>query len=248
MPTSQEHATGDFAKPVLKVRNLTASYGRIQVLHGINIKVGAGQLISLVGANGAGKTTLLKTISGLMSATGGTITLFGNAITSTPPDRRVRAGISLVPEGRQVFAPLSVEDNLRLGAYTRRDDNREIDLERMYELFPILKQRRRLAAGMLSGGQQQMLAIARALMARPKMLLLDEPSMGLAPRLVQEIFEVIINFKDQGIPILLVEQNAQEALSIADYAYVLETGRVTAEGTGADLMQDDKVQQAYLGM
>lgn len=248
MPTSQEHTTGDFAKPVLKVRNLTASYGRIQVLHGINIKVGAGQLISLVGANGAGKTTLLKTISGLMSATGGTITLFGNAITSTPPDRRVRAGISLVPEGRQVFAPLSVEDNLRLGAYTRRDDNREIDLERMYELFPILKQRRRLAAGMLSGGQQQMLAIARALMARPKVLLLDEPSMGLAPRLVQEIFEVIINFKDQGIPILLVEQNAQEALSIADYAYVLETGRVTAEGTGADLMQDDKVQQAYLGM
>ena len=248
MPTSHEHAIGALAKPVLEVSNLEAAYGRIQVLHGINIKVGEGQLISLVGANGAVKTTLLKAISGLIEVTGGTITLFGDAITTAPPDRRVRAGISLVPEGRQVFAPLSVEDNLRLGAYTRRDNEREIDLERMYELFPILKQRRRLAAGMLSGGQQQMLAIARALMARPKVLLLDEPSMGLAPRLVQEIFEVISNCKSKGIPILLVEQNALAALSIADYAYVLETGKVTVEGTGPELMRDDKVQQAYLGM
>ena len=245
MPTLHEHVTGALAKPVLEVSNLEAAYGRIQVLHGINIKVGEGQLISLVGANGAGKTTLLKAISGLIEVTGGTITLFGDAITSASPDRRVRSGISLVPEGRQVFAPLSVEDNLRLGAYTRRDKDREIDLERMYELFPILKQRRRLAAGMLSGGQQQMLAIARALMARPKVLLLDEPSMGLAPRLVQEIFEVIINFKSKGIPILLVEQNALAALSIADHAYVLETGKVTVEGTGAELLRDDKVQQAY---
>jgi branched-chain amino acid transport system ATP-binding protein len=157
-------------------------------------------------------------------------------------------GISQVPEGRQVFAPLSVEDNLRLGAYTRHDADRGADLERMYQLFPILKEKRRLAAGTLSGGQQQMLAIARALMARPRLLLLDEPSMGLAPLLVQEIFEVISNLKRDGIPTLLVEQNAQAALSVADYAYVLETGRVTVEGTGAELMQDDKVQRAYLGM
>jgi branched-chain amino acid transport system ATP-binding protein len=232
----------------LEVHDLAAAYGRIQVLHGLSLRVKTGQLVALVGANGAGKTTLLKTLSGLMAATSGTITLFGTTVTTTPPDRRVRMGISQVPEGRQVFAPLSVEDNLRLGAYTRHDADRGADLERMYQLFPILKEKRRLAAGTLSGGQQQMLAIARALMARPRLLLLDEPSMGLAPLLVQEIFEVISNLKRDGIPTLLVEQNAQAALSVADYAYVLETGRVTVEGTGAELMQDDKVQRAYLGM
>ncbi|MCI2806994.1 ABC transporter ATP-binding protein [Eoetvoesia caeni] len=235
-------------KPVLDVSNLTVAYDRIQVLHGVDIHVGAGQLVSLVGANGAGKTTLLKAISGLIAPTGGTVSLFGVAITSKMPDWRVGEGISQVPEGRQVFAPLSVEDNLRLGAYRRRDDKRGADLERMYELFPILKEKRRLAAGTLSGGQQQMLAIARALMARPKVLLLDEPSMGLAPLLVQEIFGVITALKNEGIPILLVEQNAQAALSIADYAYVLETGKITVEGSGAQLILDDKVQQAYLGM
>ncbi len=246
--TSSNTNIEDGAQPVLGVKNLVVAYGRIQVLHGLDIKVGAGQLVSLVGANGAGKTTLLKSISGLIAPASGTISLFGKEITSRTPDWRVAAGISQVPEGRQVFAPLSVEDNLRLGAYTRRDDGRDADLERMYALFPILRQKRRLAAGTLSGGQQQMLAIARALMARPKVLLLDEPSMGLAPLLVQEIFEVIDSLKNEGIPILLVEQNAQAALSIADYAYVLETGKITVEGPGAQLIQDDKVQQAYLGM
>ena len=244
-PDDANNADADLA---LDVHGLIAAYGRIRVLHVVNIDVKRGQLVALVGANGAGKTTLLKTLSGLMMPLDGTISLFGKMVTSTPPDRRVRMGISQVPEGRQVFAPLSVEDNLRLGAYTRRGGKHEGDIERMYTLFPILKEKRRLAAGTLSGGQQQMLAMARALMARPSLLLLDEPSMGLAPMLVEEIFEVIQTLKGEGISTLLVEQNAQAALSVADYAYVLETGKITVEGTGADLLRDDQVQRAYLGI
>lgn len=233
---------------VLEMRGVTAAYGRIQVLHGIDISIGAAQLVALVGTNGAGKTTLLKTLAGVMRTSSGTITLFGNDITSEPADRRVRAGISLVPEGRQVFGPLSVEDNLLLGAYTRSVTERKSDIERMFTLFPILKEKRKLAAGTLSGGQQQMLAIARALMSKPRVLLLDEPSMGLAPLLVQEIFHVISQLKSEGIPILLVEQNAHAALSIADHAYVLETGKISMHGPGLELLKDDRVQQAYLGM
>ena len=234
--------------PVLAVKGLKAAYGRIEVLHGIDLEIGSGQLVSLIGTNGAGKTTLLKTLAGVMRSSAGSVSLFGVDVTSAAPDRRVRAGLSLVPEGRQVFAPLSIEDNLRLGAYTRKDAARADDLDRMYALFPVLKEKRRLPAGNLSGGQQQMLAIARALMARPKVLLLDEPSMGLAPLLVAEIFEVIVRLRGEGTPILLVEQNAQVALSVADYAYVLQTGSILMQGSGQALLNDDRVQQAYLGM
>lgn len=234
--------------PVLAVKGLKAAYGRIEVLHGIDLEIGSGQLVSLIGTNGAGKTTLLKTLAGVMRSSAGSVSLFGVDVTSAAPDRRVRAGLSLVPEGRQVFAPLSIEDNLRLGAYTRKDAARADDLDRMYALFPVLKEKRRLPAGNLSGGQQQMLAIARALMARPKVLLLDEPSMGLAPLLVAEIFEVIVRLRSEGTPILLVEQNAKVALSVADYAYVLQTGSILMQGSGQALLNDDRVQQAYLGM
>lgn len=233
---------------VLSVSGLKAAYGPIEVLHGLGLEVQSGQLVSLIGTNGAGKTTLLKTLAGVMRGTEGRISLFGHDVTSVSADQRVRAGLSLVPEGRQVFVALSIEDNLRLGAYTRRDSERSDDLERMYALFPILKEKRRLPAGTLSGGQQQMLAIARALMARPKILLLDEPSMGLAPLLVAEIFEVIARLKREGTPILLVEQNAQLALSVADRGYVLQTGSITMQGTGQELLGDEAVQQAYLGM
>ncbi len=233
---------------VLSVSGLKAAYGPIEVLHGLDLEVQAGQLVSLIGTNGAGKTTLLKTLAGVMRGTEGRISLFGQDVTSVSADQRVRAGLSLVPEGRQVFVALSIEDNLRLGAYTRRDDQRSDDVERMYALFPILKEKRRLPAGTLSGGQQQMLAIARALMARPKILLLDEPSMGLAPLLVAEIFEVIARLKRDGTPILLVEQNAQLALSVADRGYVLQTGSITMQGSGQELLGDEAVQQAYLGM
>jgi branched-chain amino acid transport system ATP-binding protein len=236
------------AETVLEITGLRAGYGRVEALHGIDLRIGAGQLVALVGANGAGKTTLLKTISGVIRRQAGQIRLHGQDISGQSPDRRVRLGISQVPEGRQVFGGLSVQDNLLLGAYTRRDAGRAEDMEKMYQLFPILKEKRLLMAGMLSGGQQQMLAMARALMSRPKVLLLDEPSMGLAPLLVQEIFEVIAGLKEQGIPILLVEQNAHAALSIADYGYVLETGNIVTAGPGKTLLKDDKVREAYLGM
>jgi branched-chain amino acid transport system ATP-binding protein len=233
---------------VLEITGLKAGYGRIEALHGIDLRIGAGQLVALVGANGAGKTTLLKTISGVIRSQAGQIRLHGQDISAQSPDRRVRLGLSQVPEGRQVFAGLSVHDNLRLGAYTRSDPRLADDMEKMYALFPILKEKRQLMAGMLSGGQQQMLAMARALMSRPKVLLLDEPSMGLAPLLVEEIFSVIAGLKEEGIPILLVEQNAHAALSIADYAYVLETGNIVTSGPGNTLLKDEKVREAYLGM
>jgi branched-chain amino acid transport system ATP-binding protein len=235
-------------QPVLEIRGLDAGYGRIQVLHGIDMEVLKGQLIALVGANGAGKTTLLRTISGVLKCAGGRISLLSKDITKLSADRRVRMGISQVPEGRHVFAGLAVEDNLRLGAYIRRDAEVQRDMERMYRLFPVLEEKRKLLAGMLSGGQQQMLAMARALMNRPKVLLLDEPSMGLAPLLVKEVFGVIARLKGEGITIVLVEQNAHAALAIAERGYVLETGRIVASGDGRALLQDDRVRQAYLGM
>jgi branched-chain amino acid transport system ATP-binding protein len=238
----------DAKRPVLEIRGVTSHYGRIQALHGIDLQVGEGQLVALVGANGAGKTTLLRCISGVQPTGAGSISLHAADITRMAPDKRVRAGICQVPEGRQVFGPMSIEDNLRLGAFTRPQEELAHDMERMYALFPILKEKRLLPAGTLSGGQQQMLAMARALMGRPKLLLLDEPSMGLAPLLVEEIFRIIGNLKAQGITILLIEQNAHAALSIADIGYVIETGVITLSGPGPELLNNEQVKSAYLGM
>jgi branched-chain amino acid transport system ATP-binding protein len=231
----------------LAVRDLVAGYGGIEVLHGVSISLESGQIVALVGANGAGKTTLLRTISGLIPARSGSVELFGKNISALRSDRRVCAGLAQVLEGRQVFGPLSVEDNLRLGGYSQPGSSVE-QLEAMYRLFPILKEKRLLPAGTLSGGQQQMLAIARALMSRPKVLLLDEPSMGLAPLLVREIFAVIADLRATGIPILLVELNAHAALSIADHGYVLETGRIALSDAAGALLQDERVKTAYLGL
>jgi branched-chain amino acid transport system ATP-binding protein len=235
-------------EPLLSVKALTSHYGRIQALHGVDLRVGTGQLVALVGANGAGKTTLLRAISGVQPASGGGIDFMQGDISRMAASRRVRLGISQVPEGRQVFAPMTVEDNLRLGAFTRSKAEAAQSLASMYELFPILKDKRHLPAGTLSGGQQQMLAMARALMASPKLLLLDEPSMGLAPLIVREIFELIRTLRDQGITILVVEQNARAALSIADQGYVMELGRIVMSGPGSELLSDDRIRQAYLGM
>ena len=204
--------------------------------------------MALVGANGAGKTTFLRTLSGIQPMSAGRIRFAGQDLSRVRADRRVRAGICHSPEGRQVFGPLSIEDNLRLGAYLRPAVQVEEDLERVYAMFPVLREKRRLPAGTLSGGQQQMLAISRALMGRPRLLLLDEPSMGLAPLLVEEVFNVIRTLKAQGITILLVEQNAFAALGIADRAYVLETGRIVLSGTGQDMIRNEQVRAAYLGM
>uniref|UniRef100_UPI000D397DB2 ABC transporter ATP-binding protein n=1 Tax=unclassified Variovorax TaxID=663243 RepID=UPI000D397DB2 len=231
----------------LEVRGLFAGYGRIEALHGIDLRVGQGELVALVGANGAGKTTLLRAVSGLIRAGAGSVTLFGREIGRDSADARVRAGLSQVLEGRQVFGPMSVQDNLLLGGYTR-PAGRQARLAEMYALFPVLQEKRLLAAGTLSGGQQQMLAIARALMSEPKVLLLDEPSMGLAPLLVKEIFGVIARLKARGIPILLVEQNAHAALSVADVGYVLETGAIALGGPAAQLLRDERVKAAYLGL
>ena len=233
---------------VLDIKGLTSHYGRIQALHGVDIEVGEGQLVALVGANGAGKTTLLRTISGVQPASGGSVRLHANDITQMSADKRVRAGICQVPEGRQVFGPMSIEDNLRLGAFTRPKNDIADDMDRMYGLFPILKEKRHLPAGTLSGGQQQMLAMARALMGRPKLLLLDEPSMGLAPLLVEEVFRIVKSLKSQGITILLVEKNAHAALAIADIGYVMETGTITLTGPGAELLNNEQVRSANLGM
>ncbi|WP_076999412.1 ABC transporter ATP-binding protein [Variovorax sp. KK3] len=231
---------------VLKVAGLCAGYGRIEALRGVDLELQAGQLVALVGANGAGKTTLLRTISGLIQARGGRVELLGQDITQLAAEKRVRAGLAQVLEGRQVFGPLSVLDNLRLGGYTHKPDPGRI--EEMFNLFPILRTKKDQGAWQLSGGQQQMLAMARALMSRPKVLLLDEPSMGLAPLLVKEVFQVIERLKKSGVPILLVEQNARAALAIADHAYVLETGQVSLSGPAAELAADERVRSAYLGI
>jgi branched-chain amino acid transport system ATP-binding protein len=233
---------------VLSVNNLKSRYGRIEVLHGISFEVQEGEIVALVGSNGAGKTTLLRAISGVQPATAGSIVFAGSPITHLGPHRRVGLGMSQVPEGRQVFASLSVVDNLRLGAVRRRDAAIATDLDEVYAMFPVLAEKKNQRAGILSGGQQQMLAIGRALMARPKLILLDEPSMGLAPLLVERIFEVIADFRRGGLTVLLVEQNANAALAIADRGYVLETGRITIGARGRELLSDPRVRAAYLGV
>jgi len=237
---------------VLKVRNLQVHYGMIHALRAASLHVKAKEIVALIGANGAGKTTLLSAISGVVRATSGEVSLDGNAITRERPDRIVREGIAHVPEGRHVFKPLPVEDNLLLGAYHRYSLRKSAaireEVEQVFSLFPALADRRKQRAGTLSGGEQQMLAIGRALMSRPKVLLLDEPSMGLAPRLVREIFVHISRLREErGMTILLVEQNARGALGIADRGYVLETGRVVLQGTSEELLANRDVQRAYLG-
>lgn len=233
---------------MLKVDELGVYYGNIQALKGVSLEVNQGEIVTLIGANGAGKSTLLKSLSGLLKPKQGDIQYMGGSIAGKPAQEIVKAGISHVPEGRRVFANMSVEENLELGAYLRTDKRgiRE-DMENVYRLFPRLLERRKQLSGTLSGGEQQMLAMGRALMARPKLLLLDEPSMGLAPLLVKTIFEIIVEINRAGTTVLLVEQNANMALSIAHRAYVIETGKVVISGTAAELQASDQVKQAYLG-
>lgn len=233
---------------MLVIKNLEAYYDSIQALKGISLHVDRGEVVCLIGANGAGKTTTLHSISGLIKRTEGEILLEGASIRNISPESIVRKGIAHVPEGRQIFAPLSVPDNLRLGAYIRRD-KAEIarDMEWIFDMFPRLAERRDHLAGVLSGGEQQMLALGRALMMRPKILLLDEPSMGLAPLIIKEIFKVIGELKNKGMTILLVEQNAAAALNVADRGYVLETGRIVLSGTSDELLRSQDIQRAYLG-
>src|ERR1035438_800555 len=233
---------------MLSIENVRSAYGRIEVLHGVTLHVDAGEIVTLIGANGAGKTTLWHGICGVQPITEGAIRFDGVPIEKRPAHERVAFGISQVPEGRQVFAPLSVKDNLRLGAWSCRDADMEPALARVCALFPMLDAILETPAGALSGGQQQMLAIGRALMATPRLLLLDEPSMGLAPRLVAEIFAQIADLKAQGMTILLVDQNARAALAIADRGYVMETGRVVLSGPAADLLRDPQVRQGYLAL
>ena len=238
---------------MLEVRTLTAGYGLSEVLKGIDLSVGQGQLVAVIGPNGAGKTTTMRAISGLIRPTGGSIHLAGEAITGVAAHRLARAGLAHVPEGRKVFGPLSVEDNLLLGGYSRLPKlfgfkrRAAADLERVFSMFPRLLERRRQTAATLSGGEQQMLAIGRALMGRPRLLLMDEPSMGLAPVMVQEVFATIRGLKAAGTTMLLVEQYAKSALELADYAYVMEGGRIALSGTPAELVRDPRVVDAYLG-
>ena len=234
---------------LLEVAGLNSHYGPVQVLHNVSLSVCPGELVALVGGNGAGKTTLLHILSGLHCPSAGSLHFDGQDMTRWPSHRIVAAGVCQVPEGRQIFAPLSVEDNLKLGAYRlrRNHDWVQQEMAQVYALFPILQERRQQLAGTLSGGQQQMLAMGRALLGKPRLLLLDEPSMGLAPLLVEEIFRVIVELNTQGVTILLVEQNARAALAIAGRGYILETGRIVKTALAADLLADDDVRRAYLG-
>ena len=233
---------------MLKIDNLHVSYGGIRALQGVSLEVPDGKIVTLIGANGAGKSTTLRTISGLVKADSGSITYDGQELLGMPINKILEKGIALVPEGRRVFTNLSVLENLRIGAYLRNDKAQiEKDLEWVYELFPRLKERSWQMAGTLSGGEQQMLAVARALMSKPKVIMMDEPSLGLAPLVVKGIFDIIRQINDQGVTVLLIEQNANMALKVADFAYVLETGRITLTGTGRELLVNEDVKKAYLG-
>ena len=232
---------------ILKVENINVYYGAIHAIKGISFHVDQGEVVTLIGANGAGKSTTLQTISGLLRSRTGSIEFCGENISNTPSHKIVEKGLAQVPEGRRIFLQMSVQENLEMGAYTQPGAGVDSDLERVFQQFPRLKERRRQIAGTLSGGEQQMLAIGRALMSHPKLLMLDEPSMGLAPILVEQIFDIIRQLHKDGTTILLVEQNAQMALSVADRAYVMETGKITLSGTGAELAASDQVKKAYLG-
>lgn len=232
---------------MLKVDDINVYYGSIHAIKGISFEVKQGEIVTLIGANGAGKSTILKTVSGLLRSKTGSINFLNKNISSVAPHKIVKQGLAHVPEGRRIFLQMSVEENLEMGAFTQGGKGVDEDLERVYEQFPRLKERRKQTAGTLSGGEQQMLAMGRALMSRPKLLMLDEPSMGLAPILVEQIFEIIKSLHDAGTTILLVEQNAQMALSVADRAYVLETGTITLSGTGEELIRSDEIRKAYLG-
>ena len=233
---------------MLQIKDLSVKYDNIQVLHGISMDIQDGELVALIGANGAGKTTALTTISGVKRSFDGEIVYNGKNITKASTDEIVRLGVVQVPEGRQIFSKMTIEENLILGAYTESDSARQkANMERGFEMFPILRERKKQLAGTLSGGEQQMLAIARGLIAEPKILLLDEPSLGLAPIIVSQVFEIVKQINEQGITVLLVEQNASKAMAISDYTYVLETGRIVAEGSSDKLRNDDTIKKAYLG-
>jgi len=236
---------------MLRIKNLESGYGRLKVLKKVTMHIRAGEIVTIIGANGAGKTSLLKTVSGLIRARSGEILFDLQEIGKLPPEKIVFLGCSLVPEGRQLFAPMTVKENILLGAYPqyrkRRGEAVRDDIERVYAIFPRLKERERQLAGTLSGGEQQMLAIARVLMARPKLIMMDEPSMGLAPLVMKDIFSIITRLRKEGNTVLLVEQNAKAALAIADRGYIIETGRIIMEGTAEDLISNREVQRAYLG-
>ncbi len=232
---------------MLKVQDLHVYYGSIHAIKGVSFEVKEGEIVTLIGANGAGKSTTLNTIAGLLKPGDGSIVFLGESLLGIPAHKVVSRGMALCPEGRRIFQQLTVRENLEMGAYSRPASEVDESIEAVYELFPRLKERYRQVAGTLSGGEQQMLAMGRALMSKPRLMMLDEPSMGLAPILVDQIFEIIENMNKKGTTILLVEQNAQMALSVADRAYVLETGRIVNTGTGRDLLQDDSVRKAYLG-
>ena len=232
---------------MLSVKNINVYYGSIHAIKDVSFHVNEGEIVTLIGANGAGKSTTLNTISGLLHSKTGHIEFMGEPLNHVPSHKVVSKGLALVPEGRRIFLQMSVQENLDMGAFSRRGGNIDADMERVFEQFPRLKERRKQVAGTLSGGEQQMLAMGRALMSNASMLMLDEPSMGLSPLLVQEIFDIIQDIHKEGMTILLVEQNAQMALSVADRAYVLETGRVVMDGTGAELLTNERVRSAYLG-
>ena len=234
---------------LLEMKDAVLSYGKIEALHGITVEVNEGEVVSLIGANGAGKTSTMRALSGVRGLSAGSVVFDGEDVTKLRADQRLRKGLVLCPEGRGIFPGMTVTENLNMGAYTRRDKAAiEEDYDRVFGLFPRLLERKRQVAGTMSGGEQQMLAIGRALMSRPKLLMLDEPSMGLAPMLIQQIFDIITEISQQGTTILVVEQNAKQALSRADRAYVLETGRIVKSGTGAELLDDPSVREAYLGV
>jgi len=236
---------------MLKIQNLKSYYGQLQALRGVSLHVGKGEIVTLIGANGAGKSTILNAVAGLINRSDGKILVDDKDIRGLRPEKIVARGVALVPEGRQLFAPMTVKENLELGAYLRRKNgNKEEigqDMDEIFEMFPLLKDRRKQLAGTLSGGEQQMLAIGRALMSRPRLMLLDEPSMGLAPKIAEEIFQTIVRLKQQDVTVLLVEQNARMALAVAERGYVIETGQVVVQGPSAELLQNHEVEREYLG-